>query len=74
MARKAIKIKNARNKKVFLEALSQGKKPEFSTKIYNRCKLCGRIGGFMRKFDLCRICFREKALFGKIPGLKKSSW
>lgn len=40
----------------------------------NRCGACGRPRGYMRKFDLCRVCFRFKALKGEIPGLKKSSW
>lgn len=40
----------------------------------NRCKKCGRPRGYMRRFGLCRICFRELALEGKIPGVAKSSW
>lgn len=40
----------------------------------NRCPLCGRTRGFMRDFGICRICFREKALTGQIPGIKKASW
>jgi small subunit ribosomal protein S14 len=43
-------------------------------RVRNRCKLCGRPRGYMRKFGLCRICFRELALDGKIPGVVKSSW
>ncbi len=74
MARLALKIKTDRRKKALLQALSEGKKPKFSTKVYNRCKLCGRQGGYMRKFDMCRICFRELACAGKIMGVKKSSW
>ncbi|MDP2651150.1 MAG: type Z 30S ribosomal protein S14 [bacterium] len=50
------------------------KKPKFSTKAVNRCFKCGRGRGYMRDFDLCRICFRELANEGKIPGVKKSSW
>jgi small subunit ribosomal protein S14 len=50
------------------------KKPKFSTRKVNRCFRCGRGKGFMRDFDLCRICFRELANEGKIPGIKKSSW
>ncbi len=42
--------------------------------VRNRCKLCGRPRGYMRKFGLCRICFRERALDGLIPGVVKSSW
>lgn len=74
MARKALKVKSARRKKKVLQTLAEGKKPEFATRVYNRCKLCGRKGGFMRKFDMCRICFRELASNGKIMGVKKSSW
>ena len=41
---------------------------------YNRCILCGRPRGYMRRFGLCRICFRERALQGQLPGVTKSSW
>lgn len=51
-----------------------GKKVQFPTRLYNRCKLCGRKGGYMRFFGICRICFRELAVNGDIPGLTKSSW
>ena len=74
MARTAIKVKHLRVKKAFLDALAKGKKPKFPTRVYNRCPLCGRNGGYLRKFDMCRICVREKALEGKIMGLRKSSW
>ena len=50
------------------------KKPKFSTRIVRRCGLCGRKRGYMRDFGLCRICFREKAENGLIPGVRKSSW
>ena len=50
------------------------KKPKFSTRIVRRCFRCGRKRGFMRDFGLCRICFREHANEGLIPGVKKSSW
>jgi len=50
------------------------KKPKFSTRTVNRCFKCGRKHGYMRDFDLCRICFRELANEGKIPGVRKSSW
>ena len=43
-------------------------------RVRNRCHLCGRPRGYMRRFDLCRICFRTLALEGKIPGVTKSSW
>jgi small subunit ribosomal protein S14 len=50
------------------------RQPKFSTRLVRRCWHCGRKHGFMRKFGLCRICFRELANAGKIPGVRKSSW
>ncbi|MFA5870984.1 MAG: type Z 30S ribosomal protein S14 [Candidatus Paceibacterota bacterium] len=50
------------------------KKPKYSTREVRRCFRCGRKRGFMRDFNLCRICFRELAQKGEIPGIKKSSW
>lgn len=50
------------------------KKPKYSTRTINRCWRCGRHRSYMRRFDLCRICFRELADKGEIPGVKKSSW
>ena len=47
---------------------------KFVVRVRNRCKLCGRPRGYIRRFQLCRICFRENALTGKIPGVVKSSW
>jgi small subunit ribosomal protein S14 len=47
---------------------------KYPTRVRNRCKLCGRPRGYIRRFALCRICFRELALQGKIPGVVKSSW
>ncbi len=52
----------------------QRREPKFSVRRYNRCRLCGRSRGFLRKFQLCRICFRRLALEGMIPGVIKSSW
>jgi len=49
-------------------------KREYKVREINRCKKCGRPRGYMRRFGLCRICFRELALEGKIPGVVKSSW
>ncbi len=49
-------------------------KPKFSTRAYHRCPLCGRPRGYIRKFDMCRICFRSLALRGDIAGVTKSSW
>lgn len=50
------------------------KKRIFMTRAYNRCSLCDRRRGFLRFFGICRICFRELAANGDIPGIKKSSW
>ena len=50
------------------------RKPKFSTRKVNRCWRCGRKHGYMRDFELCRICFRELANRGEIPGVVKSSW
>lgn len=61
MARKALIIKSE-------------KKPKFSTRVQRRCWRCGKIRGFMRKFGLCRICFKELAVKGELPGIKKASW
>ncbi len=48
--------------------------PKFKVRAYNRCHRCGRSRAFLRKFALCRICFRELALAGEIPGITKASW
>jgi small subunit ribosomal protein S14 len=58
------------------EALIQKAKraPKFKVRRYFRCNVCGRPRGFIRKFGLCRICFREMAHQGLIPGVTKSSW
>lgn len=61
MARKAMEVKTKRE-------------PKFKVRRYNRCPLCGRPHAFMRKFNMCRCCFRELAREGKIPGVVKSSW
>ena len=52
----------------------QERKPKFKVRGYNRCKNCGRRRAFLRKFKMCRICFRELASQGKIPGVIKASW
>jgi len=60
MARKSLIIKESRRK--------------YPNRVRNRCRKCGRSRGYMRRFALCRICFRELALAGLIPGVVKSSW
>ncbi|HIJ55335.1 MAG TPA: type Z 30S ribosomal protein S14 [Deltaproteobacteria bacterium] len=61
MAKKALQIKAAKN-------------PKFKVRQYNRCPICGRPRGFLRKFGICRICFRNLASEGRLPGVIKSSW
>ena len=61
MAKTSMKVKNKRTQK-------------FSTREYTRCERCGRPHAVMSKFGICRICFRELAYKGQIPGVKKSSW
>ena len=61
MAKTSIKDKNKRT-------------PKFKVRAYTRCERCGRPHGVLRKFGLCRICFRELANQGQIPGVKKASW
>ena len=50
------------------------KEPKFKVRRYTRCELCGRRRAYMRRFKLCRICFRELASRGEIPGVVKASW
>lgn len=50
------------------------RKPKFSTRVVRRCWRCGRNHGYIRDFELCRICFRELARSGQIPGVRKASW
>lgn len=47
---------------------------KFGVREHNRCKICGRPRGYMRRFEMCRICFRKLASEGKLPGVVKSSW
>ena len=50
------------------------KKLKFKIRVRNRCRRCGRARRYIRKFEMCRICFRELALKGEIPGVVKASW
>ncbi len=52
----------------------QKRKPKFAVRTRSRCQRCGRPRAFLRDFGLCRICFRELALEGMIPGVRKASW
>lgn len=59
-------------KKALIEKCN--KKPKFKVRAYHRCRRCGRPRGYIGKFALCRICFRELAHQGAIPGIVKASW
>ena len=54
--------------------VKQKREPKFSSRAYNRCQICGRPHAYLRKFGVCRICFRELAHEGQIPGVRKASW
>lgn len=54
--------------------VKEKKKKKFEIRYVNRCRICGRPRGYLRKFGMCRICFREHAHRGEIPGVKKASW
>lgn len=56
------------------QIVRSNKKAKYSTRQVNRCWRCGRRHGYLRDFKLCRICFRELATSGQIPGITKSSW
>ena len=56
-------------------SIARSKRPQrFPVREHNRCQVCGRARGYMRRFAMCRICFRERALLGELPGVTKSSW
>jgi small subunit ribosomal protein S14 len=74
MATTAKQAKDRRLKEKIDAARAQGKKYKFAIRMRNRCKRCGRPRGYIGKFNLCRICFRQLALAGEIPGVVKSSW
>ena len=52
----------------------QKRKPKYSTRAYSRCKICGRPHSVLRKYGICRVCFRELANKGEIPGVRTASW
>jgi small subunit ribosomal protein S14 len=56
------------------QVLKAKRPPKYKVQQYNRCYLCGRSRAYIRKFGLCRICFRKLALAGQIPGVRKASW
>lgn len=73
MARKAIVNKQRELNRRKNVAHANGTKMKHSTKHYNRCRLCGRVGSYYREFGICRVCLREYARQGNIMGLKKAS-
>lgn len=74
MTRTALMVKCERAWKKANRALALGKKVKFSSKLYHRCAICGRPHGYIGRFDMCRICVREKANAGELMGVRKSSW
>jgi small subunit ribosomal protein S14 len=54
--------------------IKQQRDPKFSVRRYHRCRICGRPRGYLGKFQMCRVCFRNLALRGEIPGVIKASW
>jgi small subunit ribosomal protein S14 len=75
VATTAKRVKDAKIQKKFDDARgAKQARPKFSTRRHNRCKICGRPRGYLRKLGLCRLCFRGVALRGEIPGVSKSSW
>ncbi|MER2598739.1 MAG: type Z 30S ribosomal protein S14 [Caldilineales bacterium] len=54
--------------------INREQRRKYPTRVRNRCNICGRPRGYMRRFKLCRICFRKEALEGRLPGVVKSSW
>jgi len=71
----AKRVKDAKIQATFKRARDKKeKRPKFSTRRHNRCQICGRPRAFLRKFGMCRLCFRGLALRGEIPGVAKSSW
>ena len=74
MATTAKIAKDVKRKALTEKARAAKKKPKFACRLRNRCWRCGRPRGFLRKFALCRLCFRQLALNGEIPGVTKSSW
>jgi small subunit ribosomal protein S14 len=59
-------------KKALIE--KQKREPKFTTRAYTRCSICGRPRAVLKKYGICRVCFRERANKGEIPGVKKASW
>lgn len=74
MAKKSMIARDVKRKRRVENALKAGSTPRFKCRVRNRCSVCGRPRGFIRHFSMCRVCIREYASKGLIPGLSKSSW
>jgi small subunit ribosomal protein S14 len=74
MATLAKIAKDERKAQEIRRARAEGRKPKFATRLRNRCWRCGRPRGYLRKYGICRLCFRQLALSGEIPGVIKASW
>ena len=74
MARKALEVKCNKAQAKATALFQAGKTIKFATRLYHRCSICGRSRGYMNKFDMCRICVRERANAGELMGVRKSSW
>jgi len=74
MAKASLKVKQKKLEEKFLAYKAGGKKPKHLTRFYSRCKLCGRVGSYMREFGCCRCCFIKNARLGNVMGVKKASW
>jgi small subunit ribosomal protein S14 len=74
MSTSAKEAKDRQLKATIVANLAAGKETKFACRLRNRCSQCGRPRGYLRKFGLCRICFRKLALAGEIPGVVKASW
>ena len=74
MAKKSDMVRVEKMQAKALRAQQEGRKLPMLTRVYNRCHICGRNRGYIRKFLMCRICFRERARAGELVGVRKSSW
>jgi len=74
MAKRSMIERDVKRAKKIQDSLNAGVAPKFKNRVRNRCQICGRPRGYIRFFQMCRICVREAASKGLIPGLRKSSW
>ncbi|HID92272.1 TPA: type Z 30S ribosomal protein S14 [Candidatus Gracilibacteria bacterium] len=74
MAKRSMIERDKKRAKRVSDAIAAGVVPKFKCRVRNRCQVCGRPRGYIRFFKMCRICVRENASLGLIPGLRKASW